>query len=133
SSLQVDEHQRAPEDRVDVEVLQQRQEDRHEDDDDLGPLERPAQHEDDRLRQDHELHGCQVNDSTQCSTSCWPPGSAKTAEKSAEPTKSQQTIAIVLAVRNTDCLMRSQSSDGMRRSPATRTCCAGTQPGTCGS
>src|SRR5262252_7815211 len=54
--LEVDEYERAPEDRVDVEVLQQRQEDRDEDHDDLGPLERPAENEDDRLRQDHELY-----------------------------------------------------------------------------
>src|SRR6266403_1796122 len=56
SRLQVDEYQRAPQDRIDIEVLEQRQEDRHEDDDDLGPLERPAEEEDDRLRQDQELH-----------------------------------------------------------------------------
>src|SRR5262249_59281828 len=33
------------------------QEDRHEDDDDLGPFQRPSEYENDRLRQDHELHG----------------------------------------------------------------------------
>src|SRR6202007_1924183 len=54
--LQVYEHQRAPQDRIDVEVLEQRQEDRHEDDDDFGPFERPAEEENDRLRQDQELH-----------------------------------------------------------------------------
>src|SRR6266446_3404898 len=30
--------------------------DRHEDDDDLRPFERPAEDEDDELREDHELH-----------------------------------------------------------------------------
>src|SRR5262245_10546568 len=39
-------------------------------------------------------------ESTQRSTSDWPPCSANTAENSAEPTKSQQTIAVVFAVRN---------------------------------
>ena len=37
--------------------------------------------------------------STQRSISPWPPCSANTAEKSAEPTNSQHTIAVVLAVR----------------------------------
>ena len=41
-------------------------------------------------------------ESTQRSTSSWPPSSAKAAEKIAEPTNSQHTIAEVLAVRNTD-------------------------------
>src|SRR3954454_8200039 len=54
--------------------------------------------------------GERLNDSTQCSTSCCPPSSANTAENSAEPTNSQHTMAVVFAVRNTDCLMRSQSS-----------------------
>src|SRR6185369_12347669 len=49
------------EQRVDVEELQERQEDRHEDDDDLGPLERPAQDEDDDLGQDHEAERRQVH------------------------------------------------------------------------
>src|SRR4051812_20469619 len=38
SRLQVDEHERAPQDRVDAEMLEQRQEDWHEYHDDLGPL-----------------------------------------------------------------------------------------------
>src|SRR5262249_22113982 len=53
--LQVDEYDGSPKDRIDVEVLEQRQEDRHEDHDDLGPFERPAQQENDRLRKQHEL------------------------------------------------------------------------------
>src|SRR5512139_2281600 len=53
--LQVERHHQAEEQRVDVEVRQKRNEDRHEDDDDLGPLERPAEDEDDGLRQQHEL------------------------------------------------------------------------------
>ena len=39
-----------------------------------------------------------------------PPCSAKTPENSAEPMKSQQTIAVVFAVRKTDCLIFFQSS-----------------------
>ena len=42
--------------------------------------------------------------STQRSISAWPPCSANTAENSAEPTKSQQTMAVVFAVRNVDSL-----------------------------
>lgn len=37
--------------------------------------------------------------STHCSTSSWPPSKAKAAEKMAEPTNSQHTMADVLAVR----------------------------------
>ena len=48
--------------------------------------------------------------STQRSISPWPPCSAKTPEKSAEPTNSQQTIAVVFAVRKRDSLMFCQSS-----------------------
>ena len=48
--------------------------------------------------------------STHSSTSCWPPSSANTAEKSADPTNSQHTIAVVFAVRNTDSLTRCQLS-----------------------
>ena len=44
------------------------------------------------------------SDSTHCSTTSWPPSSAKAAEKIDEPTNSQHTIADVLAVRNTDSL-----------------------------
>ncbi len=53
--LQVQRHQQTEEQRIDPELGEQRNEDRHEDDDDLGPLERPAEDEDDELRQDHEL------------------------------------------------------------------------------
>ena len=42
--------------------------------------------------------------STQRSINAWPPCSANTAENSAEPTKSQHTIAVVFAVRNVDLL-----------------------------
>ena len=53
--------------------------------------------------------------STQRSTSPWPPCSANTAEKSAEPTKSQQTMAVVFAVRNVACLMFCRSSGEVLR------------------
>ena len=46
----------AEEQRIDIEVRQQRDEDRHEDHDDLGPLQRPAQHEDQR-QDDHRGAG----------------------------------------------------------------------------
>ncbi|MCY1381132.1 hypothetical protein D9M69_690070 [compost metagenome] len=39
--------------------------------------------------------------STQVSTSACPPSSANAAEKMADPTNSQHTMALVLAVRNT--------------------------------
>jgi hypothetical protein len=39
--------------------------------------------------------------STHCSTSSWPPSRANAAEKMAEPTNSQHTMALVLAVRKT--------------------------------
>src|SRR5262249_12419419 len=58
--LQIQRDEQAEKQRVDVEVRQQRDEDRHEDDDDLRPLERPAQDEDDELRQYHELDRRQV-------------------------------------------------------------------------
>src|SRR5262245_51241475 len=51
-----------------------------------------------------------LKDSTHFSTSDWPPSTANTAEKSAEPTNSQQTIDVVLAVRNIDSLTRCQLS-----------------------
>src|SRR5215475_2320326 len=54
-------------------------------------------------------------DSTQRSISDWPPCSAKTAEKSAEPTNSQHTIAVVLAVRKVDSLMLRRSSAEVRK------------------
>ena len=54
--------------------------------------------------------GDMLNDSTHRSTSCCPPRIANTAEKRAEPTKSQHTIAVVLAVRNTDSFTRFQLS-----------------------
>ena len=41
-------------------------------------------------------------DNTQVSISSWPPSSAKDAEKIDEPTNSQHTMALVLAVRNED-------------------------------
>ena len=44
------------------------------------------------------------SDSTQRSMISWPPSSAKDAEKIEEPTKSQHTIAVVLAVRKDDSL-----------------------------
>ncbi|MNS98840.1 hypothetical protein D3C72_1332190 [compost metagenome] len=46
--------------------------------------------------------GVRFSDSTHSSTSAWPPSSAKAAEKMDEPTNSQHTIALVLAVRNTE-------------------------------
>ncbi len=46
--------------------------------------------------------GVSPSESTQCSTTSWPPSSANAAEKIDEPTNSQHTIAEVLAVRNTD-------------------------------
>ena len=57
--------------------------------------------------------------STQRSTSAWPPCRANTAENRAEPTKSQHTMAVVLAVRNVDSfrLRRSSSEVGSRRRP----------------
>ena len=42
------------------------------------------------------------SDSTQRSMISWPPSSANAAEKIDEPTNSQQTIAVVFAVRNAD-------------------------------
>jgi hypothetical protein len=59
--LQVQRHQQAEEQRVDAEVVQQRDEDGHEDHDDLGPFQRPAQHEDDHLAQHQELGLRQVH------------------------------------------------------------------------
>ena len=41
-------------------VFKQRQEDRHEDDDDLGPFQRPAEQEDDDLREDQEAGRAQI-------------------------------------------------------------------------
>ncbi len=54
--------------------------------------------------------GVILSDSTQCSTSACPPRMANTPENSAEPTNSQHTMAVVLAVRNTASLVRFQSS-----------------------
>ncbi len=42
------------------------------------------------------------SESTQRSMISWPPSSAKDAEKIDEPTKSQHTMALVLAVRKDD-------------------------------
>src|SRR6188474_3594845 len=50
--LQIHEDQNTPQHGVNVEVLEQWQKDRNEDDDDLGPFQRPAQDKNDRLRQD---------------------------------------------------------------------------------
>ena len=58
--LRVQRHQDAEEDRVDLEVVEQRQEDRHEDDDDLGPFQRPAEQEDDDLGQQQEAGRRQI-------------------------------------------------------------------------
>src|SRR5262249_48304579 len=58
--LQVQRDQNAEEQRVDAVMLQQRHEDRYEDDNDLGPLQRPTQQEDDELGQDHELGARQI-------------------------------------------------------------------------
>jgi hypothetical protein len=98
-------------------------EDRHEDHDDLGPLERPAEDEDDRLREDHELQRRQVQRSTQLLDQRLPPCSANTAENSAEPTKSQHTIAVVLAVRNVDSLRLRSSCLRVSRSQTTARPC----------
>jgi hypothetical protein len=55
----------------------------------------------------------------------WPPSSANTAENSAEPTNSQQTIEVVLAVRNTASLVFLKSSvpacQAIRNAPAAPT------------
>src|SRR5258708_9685877 len=51
-----------------------------------------------------------LSESTQPSSSACPPRIANTPENSAEPTNSQHTMAVVLAVRNTSCLVPSQSS-----------------------
>ena len=63
--------------------------------------------------------------STHCSTMRWPPSSANTAENSAEPTNSQHTIEVVLAVRNTASLMRWKFSvpacQAIRKAPAAPT------------
>ena len=69
--------------------------------------------------------GVRLSDSTHCSSSACPPRIAKTAEKSAEPTKSQHTMAVVFAVRNTASLVRFQSSvrawNASRKAPAAPT------------
>src|ERR1700732_2794270 len=54
--------------------------------------------------------GVMFRDKTQCSTKLCPPRIAKTPENSAEPTNSQQTMAVVFAVRNTASFVRFQSS-----------------------
>ena len=54
--MQIQGHEQAKEQRIHAKMRQQRNEDRHEDDDDLGPLQRPAQQKDDDLRQHHELY-----------------------------------------------------------------------------
>src|SRR4029453_17738518 len=59
--LDVQRDEQPEEQRIDIERLQQRQEDRHEDDNDLGPFQRPAQHEDDELGEDHEAGRRQVH------------------------------------------------------------------------
>ncbi len=69
--------------------------------------------------------GVRLSDSTQRSTRAWPPRMANTAENSAEPTNSQHTMAVVLAVRNTASLVRFQSSvrawKASRKAPAAPT------------
>ena len=69
--------------------------------------------------------GVRLSASTHCSISAWPPRMAKTAEKSAEPTKSQQTMAVVFAVRNTASFVRFQLSvrawSASRKAPAAPT------------
>ena len=59
--LDIERYQNAEHDRIHVEYLQQRQEDRDEDDDDLRPFERPAEKEDDALREQQEFHPRQVH------------------------------------------------------------------------
>ena len=69
--------------------------------------------------------GDRFSDSTQLSSSAWPPRIANTAENKAEPTNSQHTIEVVLAVRNTASLVRFQSSvrawNASRKAPAAPT------------
>ena len=69
--------------------------------------------------------GDKSSDSTHRSTSAWPPRMANTPENSAEPTNSQHTMAVVLAVRNTASLVRFQSSvradKASRKAPAAPT------------
>ena len=52
--------------------------------------------------------GVRFIDKTHSSTKRCPPKIAKTAENNAEPTNSQHTIEVVLAVKNTASLMRSR-------------------------
>ena len=54
--------------------------------------------------------GVMSSDSTHFSTTSCPPSSANAAEKMPEPTNSQQTMALVLAVRKDDSLMITPSS-----------------------
>src|SRR5205807_9142803 len=54
--------------------------------------------------------GVMSSDSTHFSTTSCPPSSANAAEKMPEPTNSQHTIALVLAVRNDDSLTMVPSS-----------------------
>jgi hypothetical protein len=54
--------------------------------------------------------GVRPSDSTHFSTISCPPRSANAAEKIAEPTKSQHTIALVFAVRNAESLTIDPSS-----------------------
>jgi len=51
-----------------------------------------------------------LSDSTHFSMTSCPPSSANAAEKIPEPTNSQQTIALVLAVRKDDSLTMAPSS-----------------------
>ena len=50
-------------------------------------------------------------DMTHFSTKSWPPSRANAAEKIAEPTNNQQTMALVLAVSSTDSLTSDCSPD----------------------
>src|SRR3954453_19266011 len=58
--------------------------------------------------------GVMSSDSTHFSISSWPPSSANAAEKIPEPTNSQHTIALVLAVRKHDSLISPPNSRVVR-------------------
>ena len=60
--------------------------------------------------------GVMLSDSTHFSISSWPPSSANAAEKMPEPTNSQHTMALVLAVRNDDSFMIRPNSFSVRAS-----------------
>src|SRR3546814_6612150 len=58
--LQIEGNQDSKEQRVDFVVRQQWQKDRHEDDDDLRPFERPAEQENNKLGEQQELQRCEI-------------------------------------------------------------------------